>query len=118
MTDARIMALRLAGKICPAWGHVPGPAQCNDCEKIADVLEQYSNEQNGELRSEIRDLKDIGRAKAKMAGEMGFTEPEAHRYLQKTAMDNRRSMGDLARDILRGPTNHNHHCTGKCFPRP
>jgi AmiR/NasT family two-component response regulator len=52
----------------------------------------------------VEDLKDIGRAKVKMAGEMGFAEPEAHRYLQKRAMDERRSMGDLARDILQGVT--------------
>lgn len=56
----------------------------------------------------LEDIKDVGRAKTKMVAELGFTEPEAHRYLQKTAMDTRRSMGALARDIVTGleaPTN-------------
>ena len=121
MTDSRIMALRLAGKICPAAGGLAGTARtpdhlmgttphnpmekCNQCEAIAEVLELYAKEQTIELRTEIRDMKDVGRAKAKMVAEMGYTEASAHRYLQKTAMDTRRPMGDLARDILKGIAN-------------
>lgn len=103
MNDARIMALRLAGKICTE-GHGSMTA-CPKCEEIADVLELYAKEQTIELRTEIRDMKDVGRAKAKMVAEMNYTEASAHRYLQKTAMDTRRPMGDLARDILKGIAN-------------
>ena len=48
----------------------------------------------------LEDLKDIGRAKAQMMRDQGLAEPEAHRYIQKTAMDTRRSMGAVAREIL------------------
>lgn len=119
MTDARIMALRLAQKVCPfleaptqqvfqeemagVYGiplHRSGDA-CPCCAKIADVLEEYAKEQTIDLHTEIRDLKDVGRAKAQMVAGMGYTEASAHRYLQKTAMATRRSMGELARDILK-----------------
>lgn len=100
MNDARIMALRLAGKICTE-GH-DSMVVCQKCEEIADVLELYAKEQTIELRTEIRDMKDVGRAKAKMVADLGYTEASAHRHLQKTAMDGRRSMADVAREILKG----------------
>lgn len=103
MTDARIMALRLAGKICP--GATGTMTKCDTCEKIADVLEEYAKEQTIELRTEIRDMKDIGRCKAYMVADLDYTEATAHRHIQKTAMDDRRTMGDVARDILKGGNN-------------
>jgi len=48
----------------------------------------------------LEDQKDIGRAKAWLYREQGLAEPEAHRYIQQTAMDTRRSMGAVAREIL------------------
>jgi AmiR/NasT family two-component response regulator len=47
------------------------------------------------------DLKDLGRAKAKLMGE-GKTEQEAHRYIQQRAMDTRRTLGAVAREVLSG----------------
>ena len=63
---------------------------------------EYWKDRALKAEEKIDDLKDIGRAKVKMVAELGFTEPEAHRYLQKTAMDTQRSMGAVARDILTG----------------
>lgn len=56
------------------------------------------------LKAEIAlaDMKDIGRAKAQMLRDQGLSEPESHRHIQKTAMDGRRTMGDVARGILKG----------------
>ena len=48
----------------------------------------------------IEDLKDIGRAKHKLMMIGKLTEPDAHRYIQKTAMDSAESMGDVARAII------------------
>jgi hypothetical protein len=100
MNDARIMALRLAGKVCTE-GH-GNMAACPKCEEIADVLELYAKEQTIELRTELRDLKDVGRAKAKMVSDLGYTEASAHRHIQKSAMDGRTTAGDIARRILKG----------------
>lgn len=113
MNDARIMALRLAGKICPAAGGLTavglvgdnshGPMEkCGMCEQIADVLDLYAKELTIELRTEIRDMKDVGRAKAKMVADLGYTEASAHRHIQKSAMDGRTTMGEIARGILKG----------------
>lgn len=55
------------------------------------------------LRAEgkIEDLKDIGRAKSYLLKEHYFAdEPEAHRHIQKRAMDEQRTMGTVAREIL------------------
>jgi AmiR/NasT family two-component response regulator len=56
------------------------------------------------LKAEIalEDLKDVGRAKMKLIHDLGWTEPQAHRYIQQTAMETRRSMGALARDLIKG----------------
>lgn len=56
------------------------------------------------LKAEIalEDMKDISRCKARLIADLGYTEASAHRYLQTTAMDQRRTMGSLARDILKG----------------
>ncbi len=62
----------------------------------------YWRERALSLEQQIQDLKDVGRAKAILMSECGFTEPAAHRYIQKTAMDTRRSMGALARDLIEG----------------
>ena len=48
----------------------------------------------------LEDQKDIGRAKAQMIRDGGFAEPEAHRYIQQRAMNERRTMGAVAREIL------------------
>ncbi len=48
----------------------------------------------------LEDAKDVGRAKAMLMRDEGLTEPAAHRRIQKTSMDTRRSMGAVAREIL------------------
>lgn len=53
-----------------------------------------------EAEQGLEDMKDIGRAKTQMLLDQGLAEPDAHRYIQKTAMDTRRSMGAVAREIL------------------
>jgi two-component system, response regulator PdtaR len=61
----------------------------------------------GELEREIADLgeqlaarKSVDRAKGVLQKELGLTEPEAFRWIQKTAMDLRRSMREVADGVV------------------
>jgi two-component system, response regulator PdtaR len=61
----------------------------------------------GALEREVADLgeqlaarKAIDRAKGVLQKELGLTEPEAFRWIQKTAMDLRRSMRDVAEGVV------------------
>ena len=69
----------------------------------------------GELEREIADLgeqlaarKAVDRAKGALQKELGLSEPEAFRWIQKTAMDLRRSMREVADGVVEhgvGPGN-------------
>lgn len=63
---------------------------------------EYWKDRALKAEEKVGDLKDIGRCKAKLIADLGYTEASAHRYLQQTAMDQRRSMASPARDILQG----------------
>ena len=61
----------------------------------------------GELEREIADLgeqlaarKAVDRAKGALQKELGLSEPEAFRWIQKTAMDLRRSMREVAEGVV------------------
>ena len=59
------------------------------------------DDENRRLKLEIYDLKLIDRAKCSLIQYLGMTEPEAHRYIEKQAMDRRSSRGEIARSILK-----------------
>jgi AmiR/NasT family two-component response regulator len=61
----------------------------------------------GALEREVADLgeqlaarKSVDRAKGILQKELGLTEPEAFRWIQKTAMDLRRSMREVAEGVV------------------
>ncbi len=61
-----------------------------------------------QLELEVADLGDqletrkmLDRAKGVLQEQMGLTEPEAFRWIQKTAMDLRRSMREVAEGVVR-----------------
>ncbi len=61
----------------------------------------------GELEREVTDLGDqlaarkaVDRAKGILQKDLGLTEPEAFRWIQKTAMDLRRSMREVAEGVV------------------
>ena len=56
--------------------------------------------QNKKLASRMDDLKLQYRAKLLLMGHLDMTEDEAHRYIQKQAMNNRRTPGMVARSII------------------
>jgi len=61
----------------------------------------------GALEQEVTDLaeqlatrKAVERAKAVLQKELGLTEPDAFRWIQKTEMDLRRTMGEVAEGVV------------------
>jgi response regulator NasT len=59
------------------------------------------------LESEVSDLQEqfatrklVERAKSLLTTKMGLTEPEAFRWIQKTSMDRRLSMREVAETII------------------
>jgi hypothetical protein len=68
----------------------PGPAGCADGARPAG---------EGELVSDA-DAAAAGRAKTVLQAEYGMTEPQAHRWLRETAMNERRSLRDVCEAVI------------------
>jgi AmiR/NasT family two-component response regulator len=58
--------------------------------------------ENEDLRKKLEARRLVDRAKAILIERLGLTEAEAHRRLQKTAMDTRRPIGAVAQAVLLG----------------
>ena len=56
--------------------------------------------ENDRLQQKMAELRLTGRAKCLLVQHRGMTEAEAHRYLEKNAMDTRRSRAQVAQDVL------------------
>jgi response regulator NasT len=56
----------------------------------------------GTLREQLELRKLLDRAKGRLQAERGLTEPQAFRWIQKTAMDRRITMRAVAEEILAG----------------
>ncbi len=56
--------------------------------------------QNDDLEKRMQDRKIIEKAKWLLVEKMNMTEPQAHRYIQKRAMDSRTSQIKVAEEIL------------------
>ena len=56
--------------------------------------------ENQDLKKKLEARKLVDRAKALLIERLGLSEAEAYRRLQKTAMDTRRTMGDVAQALL------------------
>ena len=52
------------------------------------------------LEERLESRKIIDQAKGILQADLGFTEPEAFRWIQKTAMDLRKSMRDVAEGVI------------------
>ena len=76
------------------------PAVQMAVSRFAEVLVLEAEVADLSGRLEARKLVD--RAKGSLQSAHGLTEPEAFRWLQRTAMDQRRSMRALAQDVLEG----------------
>jgi response regulator NasT len=66
-----------------------------------------------DLGDQLETRKTLDRAKGVLQEQMGLTEPEAFRWIQKTAMDLRRSMREVADGVVRhGPKDDTQSSTG------
>ena len=66
--------------------------------RFAEV--QALEEEVAGLHDRLETRKAVDRAKAVLQAEMGLSEPDAFRWIQKTAMDLRRSMRDVAEGVV------------------
>jgi AmiR/NasT family two-component response regulator len=62
---------------------------------------QQLNSEVSELSEQLRMRKVIEKAKSVLMKELGLTEPEAFNWLQKTAMDKRKKMVEVAEVVLK-----------------
>ena len=53
------------------------------------------------LRGQIEELKVIYRAKCVLMQYLGMSEEEAHKYIERTAMESRRSRFEVAMDVIK-----------------
>ena len=58
-------------------------------------------EEKKDLLKKLDDMRMINRAKLVLIQSMGFTEEQAHRHIEKRAMDLRRTRAEVAMDILK-----------------
>lgn len=63
-------------------------------------LNRLKNEKN-ELQGKLDDVKIIDRAKCCLIEYLNMTENQAHKHIQKRAMDSRKTQREIAEDILR-----------------
>ena len=57
--------------------------------------------ENKKLIQKIEDIRIVDRAKCILISYLSMTEPEAHRYIEKQAMDMRKTRREVAEEILR-----------------
>ena len=62
---------------------------------------QKLEQEKSKLTRQLDDIKTIDRAKCCLIQYLNLTENQAHRHIQKLAMDTRRSQREIADDILR-----------------
>ena len=53
-----------------------------------------------EIMGRIEEIRTISRAKTVLMKYLKFTEPQAHRYIEKQAMNNRQTRREVAEHII------------------
>ena len=73
-----------------------------DASILATVLDECATlrAELAKARAELEDRKLVERAKGLLMTRRGLTEPDAYRTLQKLAMDRKRKLADIARNVL------------------
>ena len=61
---------------------------------------QYLRQENARMQEKLAQVRLVSRAKCCLIEQQGMTEAEAHRYIEKLAMDTRRDRTDVAQEIL------------------
>ena len=61
---------------------------------------QLLRQENARMQEKIAQVRLVSRAKCCLIAERGMSEAEAHRYIEKNAMDTRRDRAEIAQEIL------------------
>ena len=89
-----------------AMGYLVKPFQKSDLMPAIEIaLARYAEikavrQETADLSEQLETRKVVDRAKGKLMDEKSIGEADAFRYIQKRAMDERRSMKDVASEIL------------------
>lgn len=89
-----------------AMGYVVKPFQKSDLVPAIEIaLARYQQlravkKEAGSLAEQLQTRKVVDRAKGRLMDEQGLSEAAAFRLIQKRAMDERRTMRDVAQEIL------------------
>ena len=70
---------------------------------MASVRERLraQEEKNRSVEDRMEEIRTVNRAKLLLISESKMTEPEAHRYIEKKAMDTCTTKLDAAKEIIR-----------------
>lgn len=85
---------------------IPKPVERESLRVALRALEimraklSQADEENRRLRARLADEKLVSRAKCLLIERDGMTEAEAHRYIEKKAMDSRSSKREVAEDVI------------------
>jgi response regulator NasT len=74
---------------------------CVDLLQAVRVREAQIRKEKERLEQSLRDSKLVSRAKLVLIQVLGMTEPQAHRQIEKQAMDQQLPRGQVAMNILR-----------------
>jgi len=108
-TDAPVVARAVDAGVL---GFLAKPVRAEELGPTLDVAVQRFREieamrqENETLRRKLESRKLVDRAKGILMLRLGLSEPEAFRRIQKTAMDTRRSMADVAQALLLTEVGH------------
>lgn len=69
--------------------------------EIAHIGKAKLEEENRQLTQQLSDMKIVNRAKSMLMQYLNLTEDQAHRHIQKQAMDLRKTQRAVAEDILK-----------------
>lgn len=69
--------------------------------EIAHIGMAKLEEENRQLTQQLSDMKIVNRAKSMLMQYLNLTEEQAHRHIQKQAMDLRKTQRTVAEDILK-----------------
>lgn len=72
--------------------------------KMADMAYKRLNRiksENDKLKRQLSDMKLVSKAKCILVEREGITEEEAHKIIESTAMNDRKTRGDVASEIIR-----------------
>mgnify|MGYP002866427901 CR=1 FL=1 len=69
-------------------------------EELGPALDAAVRKENEALKQKLEARKVVDRAKGALMTRLGLSEPEAFRHIQKTAMDTRKTMAEVARALL------------------